>query len=119
MDNNFLNRLVGMIVIFTVAIILLPILFDGEKKYNDNIFTEIPLLNNKISGEYRIKLISTINFKQLTKPLDNGISEVIVSDNIYDTNSKFKNDIFIQNRTNTKSVLIAKKILILIRKLKH
>ncbi|MGP1931759.1 MAG: hypothetical protein ACTS82_10000 [Arsenophonus sp. ET-DL12-MAG3] len=109
MANNFLNRLVGMIVIFTVAIILLPILFDGKKKYNDNIFTAIPLLNNKISGEYRIKLISTINFKQLTKPLDNGISEVIVSDNIYDTNSKFKNDIFIQNRTNTKSVLIAKK----------
>ncbi|MGP1945333.1 MAG: SPOR domain-containing protein [Arsenophonus sp. ER-QC15-MAG3] len=109
MTNNFLNRLVGMIVIFTVAIIILPILLDGKKKYNDNRFTVIPLLNNKVSDEYRIKMISTINFKQLTKPVDNSISEVIVSDNIYDTNSKFKNDTFIENRANTKSVLITKK----------
>ncbi|MGP1929545.1 MAG: SPOR domain-containing protein [Arsenophonus sp. ER-BJ3-MAG3] len=109
MTNNFRNRLVGMIVIFTVAIIILPILLDGKKKYNDNRFTVIPLLNNKVSDEYRIKMISTINFKQLTKPVDNSISEVIVSDNIYDTNSKFKNDTFIENRANTKSVLITKK----------
>ncbi|MFP3036636.1 MAG: hypothetical protein ACEY28_00785 [Arsenophonus sp.] len=109
MTNNFRNRLVGMIVIFTVAIIILPILLDGKKKYNDNRFTVIPLLNNKVSDEYRIKMISTINFKQLTKPVDNSISEVIVSDNIYDTNSKFKNDTFIKNRANTKSVLITKK----------
>ncbi|MCG3461307.1 cell division protein DedD [Xenorhabdus bovienii] len=43
MASKFQNRLVGTIVLVALGIIVLPVLFDGDKKHNESQFASIPL----------------------------------------------------------------------------
>ncbi|WP_340621162.1 cell division protein DedD [Xenorhabdus siamensis] len=44
MASKFQNRLVGTIVLVALSVIVLPMLFDGDKKYNEEKFASIPLV---------------------------------------------------------------------------
>ncbi|WP_338804899.1 cell division protein DedD [Xenorhabdus griffiniae] len=44
MASKFQNRLVGTIVLVALGVIVLPMIFDGDKKYNENQFAAIPLV---------------------------------------------------------------------------
>ncbi|OTA20424.1 cell division protein DedD [Xenorhabdus beddingii] len=44
MASKFQNRLVGTIVLVALGVIVLPMIFDGDKKYNENQFASIPLV---------------------------------------------------------------------------
>ncbi|MDX7999544.1 cell division protein DedD [Xenorhabdus sp. Reich] len=44
MASKFQNRLVGAIVLVALGVIVLPIIFDGDKKYNEDQFASIPLV---------------------------------------------------------------------------
>ncbi|MBD2816152.1 cell division protein DedD [Xenorhabdus sp. Flor] len=44
MASKFQNRLVGTIVLAALSVIVLPMLFDGDKKYNEEKFASIPLV---------------------------------------------------------------------------
>ncbi|AOM39394.1 cell division protein DedD [Xenorhabdus hominickii] len=44
MASKFQNRLVGTIVLVALGVIVLPVIFDGDKKYNEGQFASIPLL---------------------------------------------------------------------------
>ncbi|CDH05843.1 Protein dedD [Xenorhabdus bovienii str. oregonense] len=43
MASKFQNRLVGTLVLVALGIIVLPVLFDGDKKHNESQFASIPL----------------------------------------------------------------------------
>ncbi|CDL86002.1 cell division protein DedD [Xenorhabdus cabanillasii] len=44
MASKFQNRLIGTIVLAALSVIVLPMLFDGDKKYNEEKFASIPLV---------------------------------------------------------------------------
>ncbi|KLU16756.1 MULTISPECIES: cell division protein DedD [Xenorhabdus] len=44
MASKFQNRLVGTIVLVALGVIVLPMIFDGDKKYNEDQFASIPLV---------------------------------------------------------------------------
>ncbi|MBD2779961.1 cell division protein DedD [Xenorhabdus szentirmaii] len=44
MASKFQNRLVGTLALVAFGVIVLPMIFDGDKKYNENQFTSIPLV---------------------------------------------------------------------------
>ncbi|PHM63593.1 cell division protein DedD [Xenorhabdus ishibashii] len=44
MASKFQNRLVGTIVLVALGVIVLPMIFDGDKKYNEDQFAAIPLV---------------------------------------------------------------------------
>ncbi|MBD1226928.1 cell division protein DedD [Xenorhabdus griffiniae] len=44
MASKFQNRLVGTIVLVALGVIVLPMIFDGDKKYNEEQFAAIPLV---------------------------------------------------------------------------
>ncbi|PHM58459.1 cell division protein DedD [Xenorhabdus sp. KK7.4] len=44
MASKFQNRLVGTIVLVALSVIVLPMLLDGDKKYNEEKFASIPLV---------------------------------------------------------------------------
>ncbi|BET97542.1 cell division protein DedD [Xenorhabdus taiwanensis] len=44
MASKFQNRLVGAIVLVALGVIVLPMIFDGDKKYNEDQFASIPLV---------------------------------------------------------------------------
>ncbi|OKP03854.1 cell division protein DedD [Xenorhabdus eapokensis] len=44
MASKFQNRLVGTIVLVALGVIVLPMIFDGDKQYNEEQFASIPLM---------------------------------------------------------------------------
>ncbi|MCE1695340.1 cell division protein DedD, partial [Enterobacter hormaechei] len=44
MASKFQNRLVGTLVLVALGVIVLPMIFDGDKKYNEEQFAAIPLV---------------------------------------------------------------------------
>ncbi|KMJ45051.1 cell division protein DedD [Xenorhabdus khoisanae] len=44
MASKFQNRLVGTLVLVALGVVVLPIIFDGDKKYNEDQFASIPLV---------------------------------------------------------------------------
>ncbi|CDG20862.1 Protein dedD [Xenorhabdus poinarii G6] len=44
MASKFQNRLVGTIALVALSVIVLPVIFDGDKKYNESQFAAIPLM---------------------------------------------------------------------------
>ncbi|CAM3667582.1 cell division protein DedD [Xenorhabdus thuongxuanensis] len=44
MASKFQNRLVGAIALVALGVIVLPMIFDGDKKYNEDQFASIPLV---------------------------------------------------------------------------
>ncbi|MBI6548667.1 cell division protein DedD [Xenorhabdus lircayensis] len=59
MASKFQNRLVGTIVLVALGVIVLPIMFDGDKKYNEDQFASIPLVP-KPGDEENIDSISPL-----------------------------------------------------------
>ncbi|MDC9596593.1 cell division protein DedD [Xenorhabdus anantnagensis] len=51
MASKFQNRLVGTFVLVALSVVVLPIIFDGDKKYNESKFASIPLVSKSDNGE--------------------------------------------------------------------
>ncbi|SFN56277.1 cell division protein DedD [Xenorhabdus japonica] len=51
MASKFQNRLVGTFVLVALSVVVLPIIFDGDKKYNESQFASIPLVPKSDNGE--------------------------------------------------------------------
>ncbi|SFU53599.1 cell division protein DedD [Xenorhabdus koppenhoeferi] len=56
MASKFQNRLVGAVVLVALGVIVLPMIFDGDKKYNEDQFASIPLVP-KLGDEENIDSI--------------------------------------------------------------
>lgn len=97
MASKFQNRLVGTIVIVAVGVIVLPVLLDGNKKYNETEFAAIPLVP-KASDEYEIEPIAPINPKPLVTPAESA-AQAMISEAISDSKAKLADSQSTQQQT--------------------
>ncbi|WP_340607806.1 cell division protein DedD [Xenorhabdus bharatensis] len=67
MASKFQNRLVGTIVLVALSVIVLPMLLDGDKKYNEGKFASIPLVP-KPGDEENIDSIPPLTQSMLSTP---------------------------------------------------
>lgn len=105
MASKFQNRLVGTIVIVTVGIIVLPVLLDGNKKYNKTEFAAIPLVLPKVGDEYEIEPIAPINLKSLvTVTPAESAAQAMISETISDSKAKLIDSQSTQQSIKSKSV---------------
>ncbi|MDT9587684.1 MAG: SPOR domain-containing protein [Candidatus Arsenophonus melophagi] len=102
MASKFQKRLVGTIVIVVVSFTVLPVLLDGNKKYNSSEFVGIPLLF-KVSDEYKIEPIPPIHNHPLVTPKE-SIAPGIIAEAISDAKTKLTNHQL--NQQSRKSKLI-------------
>ncbi|MDX7988459.1 cell division protein DedD [Xenorhabdus sp. 12] len=79
MASKFQNRLVGTIVLVAVGIIVLPMIFDGDKKYNENQFASIPLVS-KLGDEENIDSIPPLTQSMPSTPPE-GAAEAMQTQN--------------------------------------
>ncbi|PHM46130.1 protein dedD [Xenorhabdus mauleonii] len=79
MASKFQNRLVGTIVLVAVGVIVLPIIFDGDKKYNENQFASIPLVS-KLGDEENIDSIPPLTQNMPSTPPE-GAAEAMQTQN--------------------------------------
>ncbi|HGJ5874273.1 MULTISPECIES: cell division protein DedD [Arsenophonus] len=101
MASKFQNRLVGTIVIVAVGVIILPVLLDGNKKYNETEFAAIPLVP-KASDEYEIEPIAPINPKPLVTPSESA-AQAMISAAISDSKAKIADSQSTQQQTKSKA----------------
>ncbi|KOY61113.1 cell division protein DedD [Photorhabdus heterorhabditis] len=80
MASKFQNRLVGTIVLVALGVIVLPVLLDGNKKYNEDKFASIPLVP-KPGDEQEIESISPLNSTILSVPLEDE-TEVLLPETL-------------------------------------
>lgn len=104
MASKFQNRLVGTIVIVAVGVIVLPILLDGNKKYNETEFAAIPLVP-KASDEYEIEPIAPIN----PKPLAASSAEAMISEATSDLKAKSADSLSAQQQAKSKPAVKVEK----------
>ncbi|WP_032114694.1 SPOR domain-containing protein [Candidatus Arsenophonus nilaparvatae] len=104
MASKFQNRLVGTIVIVAVGVIVLPILLDGNKKYNETEFAAIPLVP-KASDEYEIEPIAPIN----PKPLAASSAEAMISEATSDSKAKSADSLSAQQQAKSKPAVKVEK----------
>jgi len=102
--SKFQNRLVGTIVIVAVGVIVLPILLDGNKKYNETEFAAIPLVP-KASDEYEIEPIAPIN----PKPLAASSAEAMISEATSDSKAKSADSLSAQQQAKSKPAVKVEK----------
>lgn len=102
MASKFQNRLVGTVVIVAVGVIVLPVLLDGNKKYNETEFAAIPLVP-KASDEYEIEPIAPINPKPLVTPSESA-AQAMISEAISDSKTKLADSQSTQQQTKPKPV---------------
>ncbi|MFS1538297.1 MAG: SPOR domain-containing protein [Candidatus Phlomobacter fragariae] len=107
MASKFQNRLVGTIVIVAVGVIVLPVLLDGNKKYNETEFAAIPLVP-KASDEYEIEPIAPINPKPLAIPSESA-AEAMISDAISDSKAKLADSLSARQQANPKPAVKVEK----------
>uniref|UniRef100_A0A3B0MER0 Cell division protein DedD n=1 Tax=Arsenophonus endosymbiont of Trialeurodes vaporariorum TaxID=235567 RepID=A0A3B0MER0_9GAMM len=111
MASKFQNRLVGTIVIVAVGVIVLPILLDGNKKYNETEFAAIPLVP-KASDEYEIEPIAPINPKPLAISSASA-AEAMISDATSDAKAKSADSLSEQQQAKSKpAVKVEKPVLV-------
>ncbi|MFP3014629.1 MAG: cell division protein DedD [Arsenophonus sp.] len=110
MSSKFQNRLIGAIVIIAVTVIVFPILFDGNKKYNETKFSAIPLMPES-RDTYEIEPIAPINIKSLKSSLK-SMPETIISDIISDFKDKSGDNIFVEHKKNSKLPIEIKKLVL-------
>ncbi|CCW29612.1 Protein dedD [Xenorhabdus nematophila F1] len=67
MASKFQNRLVGTVVLIALGVIVLPMIFDGDKKYNENQFASIPLVP-KLGDEENIDAIPPLTQNMPSTP---------------------------------------------------
>ncbi|WP_350305136.1 cell division protein DedD [Photorhabdus viridis] len=80
MASKFQNRLVGTIVLVALGVIVLPVLLDGNKKYNEDKFASIPLVP-KPGDEQEIESIPPLNPPILSIPLEDE-TEVLLPETL-------------------------------------
>ena len=97
MASKFQNRLVGTIVIVAVGVIVLPVLLDGNKKYNETEFAAIPLVP-KPSDEYDIEPIAPINPKPQAT-LSESAAEAMISEAISNSQTQLTDNHSSQQQT--------------------
>lgn len=102
MASKFQNRLVGTIVIVAIGVIVLPVLLDGNKKYNETEFAAIPLVP-KSSDEYEIEPIAPINPKPLVTPSESA-AQAMISEAISDSKAKLADSQSTQQQAKSKPV---------------
>lgn len=78
MASKFQNRLVGTIILVAVGVIVLPVLLDGDKKYNEDQFAAIPLVP-KSGDEQEIESVAPINQTMPSMPSE-GVSGAMISE---------------------------------------
>ncbi|HCR3436103.1 TPA: cell division protein DedD [Morganella morganii] len=76
MASKFQNRLVGTIILVAVGVIVLPVLLDGDKKYNEDQFAAIPLIP-KEGEQDEIDAVNPINQTMPTMPSEGASSAMI------------------------------------------
>ena len=76
MASKFQNRLVGTIIPVAVGVIVLPVLLDGDKKYNEDQFAAIPLIP-KEGEQDEIDAVNPINQTMPTMPSEGASSAMI------------------------------------------
>ena len=79
MASKFQNRLVGTIILVAVGVIVLPVLLDGDKKYNEDQFASIPLVP-KPGDEQEIESIAPIEQTSVPSTPSEGASEGMLSE---------------------------------------
>lgn len=107
MASKFQNRLVGTIVIVAVGVIVLPILLDGNKKYNETEFAAIPLVP-KASDEYEIEPIAPINPKPLATSSASA-AEAMISEATSDSKAKSADSLSAQQQAKPKPAVKVEK----------
>ncbi|CAA2930058.1 Cell division protein DedD [Arsenophonus endosymbiont of Bemisia tabaci Q2] len=111
MASKFQNRLVGTILIVAVGVIVLPILLDGNKKYNETEFAAIPLVP-KASDEYEIEPIAPINPKPL-QTSSASAAEAMISEATSDSKAKSADSLSAQQQGKFKpAVKVEKPVLV-------
>ena len=76
MASKFQNRLVGTIILVAVGVIVLPVLLDGDKKYNEDQFASIPLIP-KEGEQDEIDAVNPINQTMPSMPSEGASSAMI------------------------------------------
>ncbi|MBW5406236.1 cell division protein DedD [Morganella morganii] len=76
MASKFQNRLAGTIILVAVGVIVLPVLLDGDKKYNEDQFAAIPLIP-KEGEQDEIDAVNPINQTMPTMPSEGASSAMI------------------------------------------
>lgn len=97
MANKFQSRLVRITIIIAVCIIVLPILFDTDKKcHNENEFAVIPFMP-KVIDKHEIKPIAIINTKSSEK-LSTSIINTMIFKATSDSRNKLVKDFTTQQQ---------------------
>ncbi|OTA15187.1 cell division protein DedD [Xenorhabdus vietnamensis] len=84
MASKFQNRLVGTIVLVALSVIVLPIVFDSDKKYNDGKFASIPLVP-KSGNEENIDSIPPLTQNMPPTPSKGAAETMQLQDQASDT----------------------------------
>ncbi|MDC9588306.1 cell division protein DedD [Xenorhabdus sp. XENO-10] len=84
MASKFQNRLVGTFVLVALSVVVLPIIFDGDKKYNESKFASVPLVPKSDNGE-DISSISPLTQNAPPTPPVNAVEAMQLQEQKSDT----------------------------------